>query len=457
MKRAEELRRALDAAVKEFGRKAEVYAEAEADALADDLSEEEKASADERVAKALEAFNESEAEVERIEANLSREERVDAARQRVENGVLEATDPGESEKRAIPTITVGREALTYRPDGPSFFRDLAYERESPQARERLDRHMAETRDILEKRDVSSTDLVTFVPPVYLLDEYAEYPRPGRPFANVLPRAPLPPTGLTINVPRITTATTAATREEEGAVSETDIDDTTLAVAVRMIAGQNDVSLELLERGVMPDRVIFDDLMAAYDAALDTQLLAGTGSSGQHLGIRAVGSINTVTYSDASPTGTELLPKIYNGLSDIHSGRFLAPTHIVLHPRRAAWLASTLSTSFPIFQQGSLNQAVGTQDRGLVTALGGLIPVVDGNVGTTYSVGGSTNEDEIYIVRANDLILMEGSLTTGVFRDVLSGTGQVRLQIRAYSAFTSGKQPESICRISGSGLVTPVFA
>jgi hypothetical protein len=40
--------------------------------------------------------------------------------------------------------------------------------------------------------------------------------------------------------------------------------------------------------------------------------------------------------------------------------------------------------------------------------------------------------------------------------VLGGTLQVRLQVLAYSAFISGRQPKSISIISGTGLVAATF-
>lgn len=433
-------REALDAAIAAMNEAADAVL-----GLAEDSTDEDRAAA-------TAAFETAEAEVERTKENLRTMERI--AEARAANPVRELR--GETEREGAERIEVGREEPVYRADSSeSFFRDLVYARDNPVAAARLTRHQ-EMVGHAEHRDVAISAVAGFMPPNYLADQYAALPRAGRPFADILPKAPLPATGNTLSIPRITTGTTAAVQAAEAdAVSETDIDDTTLTVSVRTIAGQNDVSRQALDRsepGI--DIIIFNDLMAAYDAALDAQLLSGTGSNGQHLGVRAVTGRNTLSYTASTPTQAGLLPKIYELMSLIHSGRFLAPSHIVLHPRRAAWLAAALSSTFPIFQQGSLNQAVGTQDRGLVTAFGGLEPVIDANVGTLYGAG--TNEDEIYIARAADLVLMEGQVQTGVYRDVLSGTGQVRLQIWAYSAFTSGKQPEAIGHLSGTGLAEPTF-
>jgi hypothetical protein len=44
----------------------------------------------------------------------------------------------------------------------------------------------------------------------------------------------------------------------------------------------------------------------------------------------------------------------------------------------------------------------------------------------------------------------------VLQEVLSGTLQVRVQVFAYAAFASGKQPEAIAHLSGTGLAAPSF-
>jgi hypothetical protein len=124
----------------------------------------------------------------------------------------------------------------------------------------------------------------------------------------------------------------------------------------------------------------------------------------------------------------------------------------MHPRRAAWLGKELSSSFPLFQQGTLVQAVGTQNQGFVSSFGGLRVVLDAGITTTS--GSGTNEDVIYILRVADMVLFESPLQEIVFDAPLSGTLTVRLQIYGYSAFVSGRYPTSITILSGTGLATP---
>ena len=215
-------------------------------------------------------FDEAEVEVKSRKAEVERLERVAKARE--ENPPLVVDEEPEKPQR----IKVGKEARTYRADAPfSYFRDLLFRKDDQAAGERLAQHSREV--AAEQRDVSTADpgAGVFVPPVYLGEMWAEFPRESRPFVNAIGSLPLPDAGMTIDIPRITTATTVAVQAAEAdAVSETDIDGTKLSVSVRTIAGQNDVSRQALER-TFPglDFLIFQDLRADYDEQLDTQALA----------------------------------------------------------------------------------------------------------------------------------------------------------------------------------------
>jgi HK97 family phage major capsid protein len=370
--------------------------------------------------------------------------------------------PVEETRSATPQrIKVGDEPKTYTPEsskrGVSFFRDVrASMMGDPTAAERLARHGREM--AVEMRDLTTvvTDGGNFVPPQYLGSAYAEYAREARPVADVIPKQPLMTTGMSITIPRITTGTAVASQATENTdVNETEMVEALLTVPVRTIAGQQDVSRQLFDRtdpGI--DQIIFNDLRADYDRALDDQLLNGAGTQGTHLGIRAVSSPNTVTFTTGSPTAALTVPKVYDAVQQIYTNRKAAADTIIMHPRRAAYLASNLSSTFPLFQQGQLMQANGTQDQGFVNGFAGLRNVIDSNVRTTD--GASTNQDEMYAIRAADMILWEGPLQTAVYPEVGSGTLTVRLQLWAYSAFAAGRFPKSISIISGTGLTSPSF-
>lgn len=387
-----------------------------------------------------ERCNKAEAEVERRTKIVSDLERIAEARK--ESPVL----PVAEERSRIEVV---REEATYRPDaGTSFFRDLALMSRDPDAADRLRRHNAETRDV-------SSASNGYIPPIYLQNLEATVARPGRPFADALPKAALPQTGTSFTVPRLATGVTVAAQTDGGTVSETDVTTDTVTTYVRTIAGQQDISQQLLDRSDPAfDAVLYRDLVKAYDAELDRQLLYGSANSNEHVGIANVANINTVTYTSSTPTGAELLPKIYDAIQKVASSRYVFPDMIIVHPRRAAALAASLGTAFPIFQQGGLFQAAGQQDKGFVGTIAGLPVVVDANVVTT--AGASTNQDAIYVVYSEDLVLMEGPMRFRSLEAPLSETLEVRIQAFGYSAFLNGRYPKGIAAVGGSGLATPAF-
>lgn len=385
----------------------------------------------------------AEVEVERRSKIVQRLERIEEAR---------ATAPVLTDSPEPRSIVVTKDEPVYRPDSKvSFFRDLVMSRNDRDAADRLYRHQQQA---MESRDVSSSGN-GYVPPVYLAQYEAGLARPGRPFADALPKAALPATGTSFTLPKLTGGATVAAQTDGGSVSETDPTTTTVTTYVRTIAGQVDMSQQAMDRTDPSfDAVVFRDLLNAYDAELDRQALVGQSASNEHVGIANVASINTVTYTSSTPTAAEALPKLYDAIQKVASTRYMYPTAIIMHPRRAAFFAAGLSTSSPLFQQGGLMQAVGEQNTGVVGTIAGLPVIIDANIPTTGGAG--TNQDDIYVVHMPDLVLMEGAIQTRVLEQPLSDTLEVRVQLFAYSGFASGRFEKGICKISGTGLVTPSF-
>jgi len=223
-----------------------------------------------------------------------------------------------------------------------------------------------------------------------------------------------------------------------------------------IAGQNDTSIQTLEfSDPSIDTIIMRELQKSYNQKLDWQLLYGTGTK-MHKGIKPVivnDGGNNITFSSGG--ADSLLAKIYEAQSEVSTN---APgydaTHVVLHSRRAAWMASHRDGNGNLFQQGQLFLAAGEQDAGFVGNIAGLRVVRDANIQTAQ--GGSSSEDDVFVLSLGELMLAEGPIRTRVLQEVLSGTLQVRIQLYAFSAFAGGRRPATMARISGAGLTTPSF-
>jgi HK97 family phage major capsid protein len=380
----------------------------------------------------------AEVEIERRKKIVDRMETVTEAR---------ASQPIMVEEDDV-RIEVRKEESVYRPDGnTSFFRDVITAHSGNRdAQERLYRHSVEMRDV-----TAASGGAGYIPPVYLSEFAAPKARQGGPLLAQLPKAPLPDAGMTISVPRVTTGTSVAVQTENGTVSETDFVSSQLNTAVRTIAGQSDISVQFFERSFPgADVVIADDLARAYTTEFDRQLINGLAASSEHTGLLNVSSIGSVTFTSSTPTAGDYLSPIYKAIATVTGAYFEAPTHIVMHPRRAAFLAAGQSTSTPIFQQGGLMMATGEQNAGVVGTIAGLPVVVDANVPTTLGDPG-TNQDAILVINAPALRVMEGAPRFKVHESVGSATLTVRLSYYGYSSFLSGRYPEAICKITGTGL------
>jgi HK97 family phage major capsid protein len=276
---------------------------------------------------------------------------------------------------------------------------------------------------------------------------------------------LPAAGMTLNISRMTTGTsTAVQATENSSVSNTDSNDSLLTIDVRTIAGQQDLSKQVIERGSGVDAFVVQDLIRGWHTTLDNQILNGSGASGQILGIRQTGGINNVAYNDASPTVSELYPKLADAYQQIQTGVFMNPTHWIMHPRRLAFLLSAVDDSKRPLVVPSLNgpmNAIAT-GAGSVSygnsgySLMGLPIIADANIVTDGGAG--ADEDEIFCVTAPELHLWEqaGSPFALSFDATGAGSLTVKSVVYGYSAFSAGRYPAASSRISGTGLVAPTF-
>jgi HK97 family phage major capsid protein len=367
-------------------------------------------------------------------------------------------------------VEVGKEPRTYErgvrnQDGNfrSFFGDLFHAKQDDHAAQtRLARHAREV--AVEQRAAISTTSggPGLVPPQYLLDDLARFARSSRPFADALGPRALPDSGMTFNVPRVTTGTLAAVKTEGSAVQVGSTVTDYLSFSVNTVAGLQDISRELLDRSdPATDQVLGQDLAADYAKKLDTQLLNQATN-----GITLLSGTNAVTYTQASPTAITLYPKFAAAISAVWTNRFAAPDLIVMHPRRwAQLLGGTDSTGRPLVLPDTvagtqafnlMSTGDGSVPSGLVGQIQGLPVVVDPNIVT--NLGAGTNQDTIIVTRRADQLFFEvGAPTVSVETGVLSGNLQVRIYAWGYFAFTFARYATSTSIIDGTGLITPTFA
>lgn len=380
----------------------------------------------------------------------------------------EQTTAGSTKPAYDRVARVGQEERTYSKksdrDGAIFLRDVAssFLQQHPEATMRLNRHMQEER--VERaeylnRAVGTGAFTGLVVPQYLTDMYAPAVANMSPFADICNKHPLPADGMTVNISRITTSSSVAEQTTENtAVSETDMDDTLLTENVLTAAGQQTLSRQAIERGTGIEDVTMGDLFRRYATNKDSTLI-----NKATVGLAALAT--TTSYTDTSPTGAELYPKILSAAAGVEAAllTYGAPTHAVMHSRRWHWLNSQLTSTWPLISQPGVDpRAIGTNTgAGYGAGFRGVLPngmpvIVDNNIATNGGTG--TNEDVIYVVCSDECHLWEDPNAPVFIRaeqPKVASLG-VLLVVYGYFAFSFRRYSNAVQSVSGTGLVTPTF-
>ena len=390
-----------------------------------DLTAEEQENLDD-----LEAKLESRSK--RLEHLKQIKEREDKAAARLKTLKDTETVPAQA-KRGIDDVNYrqGGEPQVYNPGNTrdyGFLNDWVLSRsESPQkfdANERLDKHQRQ----IEERDANAASFAGMVVPQYLTDMADTAVRSMRPTADAMNMRPLPSTGMTLEIPRITTGATAAGTAELAAGSETDIVASNLTLNVKTVRGVADISYEAVMRGVMVDDLAILDLAEAVATQINDDVINGSSAS-QVAGLLKSGTLasgNVKTDADSSkPSATLVYSHTVDLATTLSTGRYRRVTHFVMAPRRFGYLAkatdsdgrplyqSLAMTATNVFAHGDQAGAVGQTS----VMLAGVPVIVDPAV--PVNAGSNTNEDWVIGFYAPEMLLYESPLM------VLEGDPDIR--------------------------------
>lgn len=433
------------------------------------LTEDEEAS----VKAAMETHSRAERDLEGAEANLKNLREAKAREDAADRALAERGDSKtEAVKPAYDRVArIGQEERTYhkgnaRGGGP-FIRDVVnqYLYRDLEAEQRLMRHMQEERvergQYLERAagDATTGAFAGLVVPQYLTEMYAPAVAARRPFADIMTKLPLPASGMTVNISRITTATSTALQASElAAVSATSIDDTLLTENVQTAAGQQLLSRQALDRGNGIEDVVMNDLQRRYATTLDSTIINQATT-----GLLAVAT--DITYDDTTPTGAELYPKLLAGASASEAALLgqADPDVVVMHSRRWYWLSAQMTSTWPLIaNQGIPDRSAGVNYaerygsgfRGLLP--NGMAVVVDNNL--PVNLGAGTNQDSIVVVPSEESFLWEDPNAPQFIRAEQPSAANlgVLLVLYGYFAYSLRRYSNSHQEITGTGLVTPTF-
>lgn len=361
--------------------------------------------------------------------------------------------------------------------GRSYFRDLAKASidGDSEARQSLARSAKATGDELEQRALGNTNTTggsggEFAPPLWLVEDYVKLARAGRVTADLMNHSDVPMGVSSVNLPKVLSGTTVGFQTtQNSALSQTDLTTGAVGTGFQTLGGKQVVSQQLLDQSEIDfDRVVTADLAADYSRAIGQQVIlaAGNGtstSSGVLNGLAnaVVPPALQATYTAATPTAAGFYSKAAGMIAALVTLRFEQPTVWLMHPRRFYWLAAQVDNQgrplvvpAPIAYNamGTLATApeagnTGLQFLGLPVYIDPQIPV---------NLGAGTNQDEVFLLKQDDLWFFESPTQAESFRAPYADTLGVLFRLYAYVGTILNRYTTSIATMNGTGLAAPTF-
>ena len=307
----------------------------------------------------------------------------------------------------------------------------------------------------------------FTPPMYLTDQWIKFLRAARIVADQCNKIPLPDGTMSINLPKVVTGTSVGSQGSQNQnVSMTDLSSQFVTLPVVTKAGQQIVSLQLLERSPIAfDALVMDDMVRAYAQAVDVAVLNGAGAgSNDVVGILNTSGINTVTWTQASPTLPGFLGRVGLAKANIETPLARPATHVFVTPNRWEWARQQNDTlNRPLIvpsYEGPFNAVAQTSGSEVAEgALGVKFSELDAykDANIPANLGGGSNQDAVLVARMVENWLYESPIVTRVLPQTYGAQLSILMQIYGYIAFTAARYPNANSVITGTGLVAPTFA
>ena len=320
-------------------------------------------------------------------------------------------------------------------------------------------------------DVPTQSSGALLPVAYRPDLVAPGLYGGRVTADICARYAIPTMGQVISLPRVTAKAGAGIQPAEGDdVTNSSPGTTEVELPVSTIAGGIEISRQAIERGMLVESIVMDELRMAMDQDCNEQVLRGTGANGQVQGILGYGARANTNYTwvEANPSSTKLWQVIIHVATRIAANRQMMPDIALFAPRRWGALIGGVDTVGRPLSGAMVDIARN------VLAIGNIAPpdlrvamssgtifnldcMQDPNIPTKFTnaintVSNAGTQDRIIIAHRGDLILLE-SATPMNLRFEASGAKKLLVDLISYGyiAFTSARYPDGVGVINGTGL------
>jgi HK97 family phage prohead protease len=261
---------------------------------------------------------------------------------------------------------------------------------------------------------NTTDNAGFIPTPQSTTLINGVSNADRGFIDALSKETLPASGMTFELPRINTAPTVALTAEEAAASETDQATAFISVDVKKFAGQQTISLELIDRS---SPLFFNELVRqmefAYAKATDAYAVSRASATA------------TAATAKAGATAAQYLAFFANAAKNVYTGSLGFAKNVAVSPDVWAEIMGLNDSGRPIYIASNPMNAAGalspSSTRGNVAGL---------DLFVSRSLSG-TGDGSIYVINPDALTFYESarlSLQTNVI-----ATGQIQVGYYGYAA------------------------
>ena len=290
----------------------------------------------------------------------------------------------------------------------------------------------------------------FAPPLWQVEDFVAYRRPGRATADILNHEALPYGVSSINLPKVTTGALTGTQANQNTgVANRDFATGSVTGSVGTISGQVVISQQDLDQTpINLDNVILQALQRDYDLQLDVAVIAAI----------AAAAGNAITYTDASPTSAKILGQVQQGIDAVHTGIYSPAKAVIMRPDRwGKMLAATDGNGRPLVlpnaDYGAFNAlglAEGQVPQGYAGSLRALATILDPSI--PNNLGAGTNQDEIFVLDPSQITLYESAPKAETFQETYANQLSVLCRFYAYWTIIPNRLPKAISLITGTGLV-----
>ena len=236
----------------------------------------------------------------------------------------------------------------------------------------------------------------------------------RGFIDALSRETLAASGMTFELPRINTAPTVALTNEEGTPSETDMGTAFISVDVKKFAGQQTVSVELIDRS---SPAFFTELVRqmefAYAKATDAYAVTRASATA------------TASTAKAGATAANYLAFFANAAKNVYTGSLGFARNVVVSPDVWAEIMGLNDNGRPIYIASNPSNAGGALSP---LSVRGNVAGLDLYVSRSLS---GTGDGSIYVINPDALTFYESPRLT--LQTNVIASGQISVMYYGYAA------------------------